>query len=247
MKSKNILWLVGSGKMSIEYFHVLKSLKQSFEVIGRGERSSKIFKKKTNYQAKTGGLKKNLKKLNFPRNAIVCVDVQYLKNIAKELILAGTKRILLEKPGALSLKDISYLNKLAKFKKAEILIGYNRRFYSSVKIARELIQKDNGALSMHFEFTENSNQIEKGKFKKNVKKKWVISNSSHVIDLAFHLCGKPKEWNVWHDGKLKWHSSAARFCGSGFTNKNVMFTYFADWQTPGRWGLEIMTKKRKLI
>ena len=26
-----------------------------------------------------------------------------------------------------------------------------------------------------------------------------------------------------------------------------MFSYFADWEAPGRWGIEVMTRKRRLI
>ena len=29
--------------------------------------------------------------------------------------------------------------------------------------------------------------------------------------------------------------------------KGAMFSYFADWEAPGRWGLEVLTRKRRLI
>jgi hypothetical protein len=76
-----------------------------------------------------------------------------------------------------------------------------------------------------------------------------MGNSSHVIDLAFHLCGKPKDWKCWHKGKgvIDWHPTSARFCGSGITDRGVMFSYLSDWQAPGRWGLELMTAKRRFI
>ena len=31
------------------------------------------------------------------------------------------------------------------------------------------------------------------------------------------------------------------------TNQNVVFSYFADWEAPGRWGVEVMTRKNRLI
>ena len=31
------------------------------------------------------------------------------------------------------------------------------------------------------------------------------------------------------------------------TDQNVLFSYFADWEAPGRWGVEVLTRKNRLI
>ena len=49
-----------------------------------------------------------------PNIAIVAVGVDQLFQVSKDLIKAGSKRILLEKPGSLNLKEISLLNSFAK-------------------------------------------------------------------------------------------------------------------------------------
>ena len=41
---------------------------------------------------------------------------------------------------------------------------------------------------------------------------------------------------------LDWHSSSSQFCGSGITDKGALFSYSADWESPGRWGIEIKTE-----
>jgi predicted dehydrogenase len=241
------LWLVGAGSMAQSYVKVLKRLKQPFVVIGRSKINSLSFKKVTGCEVKTGGLKYHLKNSKLPDAAIVAVGVNEMANVAKDLIKVGIKRILLEKPGALTLKEIRLLNLLAYQKKAKVVIGYNRRFYQSVKVAKKFIKKDEGVLSMNFEFTEPNNIIKSLKKNPRIKKHWLIANSSHVIDLAFHLCGNPKNWKHWKSGNINWHPASARFCGSGITNKGVMFSYFSDWNSPGRWRLELMTSKRRLI
>ena len=241
------IWLVGAGAMAQNYAFVLKALKQSFEVIGRSESSGLAFEKVTGQRVKVGGLKANLKKNFFPKTAIVAVNIEQLADVTKELILAGTKRILLEKPGALNLKEIHALNLLAIEKRAEVLIAYNRRFYHSVQKMKESIVEDGGALSINFDFTEWAHTVKHLQCNFNVKKNWLIANSSHVIDLAFHLCGKPKDWKYWHEGSLDWHPASARFCGSGITDQGIIFSYLSDWQCPGRWGLELMTAKRRFI
>ncbi len=82
---------------------------------------------------------------------------------------------------------------------------------------------------------------------KGVKDHWMLGNSSHVIDLAFHFIGRPVDWKYWHAGSIDWHPVAARFAGAGITEQKVMFSYLADWEAPGRWGVELLTAKRRLI
>jgi len=46
---------------------------------------------------------------------------------------------------------------------------------------------------------------------------------------------------------LDWHPSGAVFAGSGVTTGGTPFSYHADWDAPGRWGLEFCTRQHKLI
>ena len=241
------IWLVGAGAMAKDYALVLKSLNKPFEVIGRGEESALLFEQDTDCVVKRGGVKSNLQKYPSPHTAIVSVGVEHLLNVTRDLIESGTKRILLEKPGALNYKEICLLDLLAIENKAEVLVAYNRRFFHSVMHMKQLIVEDGGVLSINYEFTEWPHKVKPSKVNSQVKKYWLISNSSHVIDLAFHLCGRPKNWKCWHAGSLDWHPSSARFCGSGITDQGIMFSYLSDWKTPGRWGLELMTVKRRFI
>lgn len=241
------LWLIGSGKMAIDYARVLNTLDVSFDVIGRGTESAKTFTKETGIEVKIGGLSKALSKFNYPNVAIVAVGVEQLAQATKELIQSGTKRILVEKPAGIDLHEIKSINSLAGIYNAKIFLAYNRRFYSSINLAKQFIYNDGGVLSANFEFTEWSHVIEPLIKGKGVKQHWLIGNSSHVIDLAFHLIGRPMDWKYWHAGGVNWHPSSARFAGAGVTEQNVMFSYIADWQAPGRWGIELSTAKNRLI
>lgn len=241
------LWLVGAGPHAQAYAKVLKDLGTSFEAIGRGEASALAFEAATGQPARAGGLTKALAESNAPVQAIVSVSFEKLADVAIELLHAGTKRLLLEKPGGLSLAELSAVRKAAAKAGAEVLIAYNRRFYAATQKARELIQEDGGAVSCAFEFTEWAHTIVPLPVPPQVKESWLIANSSHVADLAFHLCGFPKDWKAFQGGSMDWHSSAARFAGAGITDRGVLFSYHADWEAPGRWALEVMTRKRRLI
>jgi len=241
------LWLIGAGAMAQEYARVLQGLHLPFEVIGRGADSAAVFEKVTGKQVRTGGLADALNAGKAPEKAIVAVGVEQLAPTTAELIRAGVKRILVEKPAGLDLAEIQSLNRIAEEYKASVLLAYNRRFYGSVQQARQCISEDGGVLSAQFEFTEWSHVIAPLVIGEGVKERWLLANSTHVIDLAFHLIGRPVDWKCWHAGSIDWHPAAARFAGAGVTDQNVMFSYLADWQTPGRWGLELLTTKRRLI
>lgn len=241
------LWLIGAGTMAQDYAKVLTGIGQSFEVIGRNAASAEKFELVTGRPVRQGGLSSALMAFGAPEQAIVAVGVEHLAGVTIELIEAGTHRVLVEKPGGLNTTEIRALQQIAAKHKADVMIAYNRRFYASTALARELIAEDGGATTCTFEFTEWSHLIAPLTKGPGVKEAWFLANSTHVVDLAFHLCGFPKNWQCWHGGSLGWHPSAARFCGSGITELGVFFSYHADWEAPGRWGVEVLTRKHRFI
>ena len=241
------IWLIGAGIMAQDYAKVLLSLGSSFEVIGRGEESAKHFSENLGKAVRIGGVKKALASLDAPDAAIIAVGVADLAQTAITLLNAGTKRILVEKPGGIDLSEIDHLNRIALDHKASVYLGYNRRFYASSIKVKELIEEDGGLTSARFEFTEWSHIIGALDTEQNIKDRWVLANSSHVMDLAFHFSGLPIKLEAEYSGNLPWHPAAARFCGSGVTENNILFSYFADWESAGRWSLELFTKARRII
>jgi len=245
---KKNIWLVGTGLMGIEYCKVLQYLGCSFEVIGRGTESAKKFESVTGIIPKTGGMAEYLRNYNLiPDYAIVAVSVEQLASVAIQILEAGVKKVLVEKPGGLTAKEIESVAQTAQRKNAEVFVAYNRRFYSSVIKAEEIIREDGGVTSFHFEFTEWSHVIEGLQKAPGVKEHWFLANSTHVVDLAFFLGGKPKKITSFISGGTSWHPSASVFTGAGVSEIGALFSYHANWEAPGRWGVEILTKKHRLI
>jgi len=234
--------------MAVEYAKVLDTLSCSYTVIGRSVKSCKDFFKLTNVQAIEGGVEKYLQtEPAIPKCAIVSVGVESLSEVAILLLNYGVSSILLEKPGVGYASEIQFLAKLTSEKGALVFLAYNRRFYASVIKAKELIENDGGVSSFQFEFTEWSHSI------KNLKKtitehnNWFLGNSSHVIDTAFYLGGSPTEISAYHKGGLDWHPASSVFAGAGVSDKGALFSYNANWEAPGRWVLEVLTKKHRFI
>jgi predicted dehydrogenase len=243
-----MLWLIGTGAMARAYFAVLQHLAQVTQVIGRSAISCQQFKELTGHTAQSGGIQSFLaQQPTMPSAAIVAVDIVNLYSVCRLLLLAGVKKILLEKPGALYQFQLEELQQLAEKQQAQVLIAYNRRFFQSVQTAKQLIAADGAALSCHFEVTEWTHQITALAIPSVVKQKWLIANTAHVMDLVFYLCGEPQELQCQVAGSLDWHPSLARLTGCGHTTQNTLLSYHGDWQSAGRWSVDICTPLQRLI
>lgn len=235
--------------MAVEYAKVMKAQDRSFTVIGRGKASALTFEENTGVPVIVGGLEEAIAagKAAKVNSAIVSVGVEALYPTSMALLSHGVKRLLIEKPGLLHPHQIDSLQNAARSVEAEVYIAYNRRFLSSVRRAQEIIESDGGVTSFTFDFTEWSHEIASLPKAPGVKERWLLGNSSHVLDLAFYLGGRPRYMSTTRTGKIEWHPAGSVFVGSGITIDDVPFSYHANWNAPGRWSLEFCTKNHKLI
>jgi predicted dehydrogenase len=249
MKSQKLL-LLGAGQMALDYFKVLKEFSQiELTVVGRSQESAENFERTTGCKIQTGGIdafiKNNQDCFDFAINAVGVSDLA--ETTIKLIESKRVKNILIEKPGGIDKGELEKVLQFSEETKTPVYIAYNRRFYSSVIVAKKIIEEDGGVSSFNFEFTEWSHIIEKELKKNEIMEKWVLGNSSHVIDLAFYLGGLPKEISCYTSGKLLWHTNASIFVGAGKSLSGALFSYQANWVAPGRWSVEILTTQHRLI
>jgi predicted dehydrogenase len=243
-----MIWIIGTGLMAREYAKVLTSIGLPFMAIGRGEENCQGFEADYSVKAVRGGLDKFLEnKPALPESVIVTAGIEALTETTVALLQYGVRKILLEKPGVGYPGEIKILNELAKAKQADVLLAYNRRFYTSVLKAEEFIAQDGGVVSFNFEFTEWSHVIRTLKKHQAEHHNWFLGNSTHVIDTAFFLGGKPTQLCSFVKGGIDWHPASSIFSGAGESDKGALFSYQANWEGPGRWVLEIITPKHRLI
>lgn len=240
--------LIGAGNMAVEYAKVFIKMERPFIVIGRGSESARRFTQQTGVPVLTGEMKDILIQLDeIPSTAIVAVSLESLAEVTIELIRRGVERILVEKPAGLTPEEIDRVAQVANHYEAKVFVAYNRRFYASVMYLAHAIELDGGVASFHFEFTEWSHVVVRLDKPKNVLANWFYANSTHVLDLAFYLGGKPSAIATFKAGALEWHPDGSIFSGAGVTERGALFSYHSNWESVGRWGVEILTRKRKYI
>lgn len=244
------MWLIGAGPMALDYAKVLASMQVEFLCITRSEKSADNFSQHFQQRVISGGLDEYIKAFqpaDKPEHAIVATNIECLADNVTSLIQLGVKSILVEKPAGIEQEKISLLEQLSRDHNVSLYLGYNRRFYESVTLAKQLIEQDGGARCINYEITEWSHEIDKETYGDGVKENWFLANTSHVVDLAFALTGKPNQLSCYTSGNTSWHSRSAIFSGAGVTENGVLFNYHGNWNAPGRWSLEILTDKRRFI
>ena len=242
----NVL-LVGAGYMGKEYGKILNDLEVPYSVVCRSDESAYKFNEELGVMPMSGGAENFLKNMDEkPNIAIVAVNVEFLASTVISLLKYGIKEILVEKPAGLNKDEIMNVYEVSKSMDANVFVAYNRRFYSSTEKALEIILEDGGVSSFNFEFSEWGFKIEKTSHIPKVKEEWLLANSTHIIDLAFFLGGWPKEMCSFNLGKLDWHNRASKYAGAGVTDKGALFSYQANWDAPGRWAVEVLTKNHRL-
>ena len=174
---------------------------------------------------------------------VAAVPIESLLDVTREALSRGHRNILVEKPGALCsaaldtfARDVAPLN-------ARIRLGYNRTVYPNLLLLEQLVAEEGGITSCHFTFTEWVDRIDFAKNGPSVCERWGISNSLHVIAMAHRLIEIPGELSTYRSGRLAWHPSGSRFSGSGVTRAGAVFAYDADWESAGRWTVEVRTRK----
>ncbi len=241
--------LIGAGPMALAYAKVLCALGLSYEAIGRGARSADTFAEAIGQRPAEGGLAAFLSRhrIDPATPVIVALPIPQLASATQSLIDAGARRLLVEKPAGLDLVEIDALAAAARATSADVFVAYNRRFYASVVAARALIAEDGGVSSFHIDFTELADRVVSPDKAPEVLANWLLGNSSHVIDLGFHLGGEPVALDGAVSGTLPWHPAGAVFAGHGRTAVGALFTWHADWRSAGRWGLDLRTPRRRLL
>lgn len=240
-------WIVGAGEVAGCYLQVLRHLGKEATVIGRGAASAKRFSTTHGSEVVHGGIAAFL--AGTPRRAdaaIVAVSGDELAAAARALIAYRVPYVLVEKPAGRSISEVSEVASAAQQQGTTVYVGYNRRFLASVAKAREIIEQDGGLTSFAFEFTEWPHRVLSMPHPPGVLDAWFFMNSTHVVDLAFDLGGWPVRLDAFCAHELPWHRFGS-FAGAGLTVQNVPFSYHADWQSSGRWRVDLCTRSRRLV
>lgn len=241
--------VLGVGKMGFAHLQVLATLKPAALAGWAPSDKRRASVEGVGAEFLTGNLGHALKDFNAT-HVIIATPVESLAPIALQVMKAGVRHILLEKPAALTLAEGRQLMAEAEMCHATVYVGYNRRFYSSFRTALSMMQAQGEHVeSVLFEFNEVVASAGPAGHVQSVRERWLLANSLHVIDAALFPIGQPdfEQSNFLRTGTLSWHSAGQIFAGSGKSETGVPYAYHANWGAPGRWGVEWMTPSMRYV
>jgi predicted dehydrogenase len=246
----DVLALYGTGDMAVAYLDALAQMGTAADtvvVVGRREEAARGLAARYGTRATRLGGESEYR----PAAAIVAVTPDALPAVARQALAAGARRLLIEKPAALSSAELHELQRAVRAANATAHVAFNRRFYPSVERCRELIREDGGVVACFIEVTEVEERAlwvhERQHWPAQLLERWGIINSVHVLDLAFSCAGRPTELSTHRKGSLPWHQAGATFYGTGTSESGAALVYLGTWGTAGRWRVEITTDKRRFV
>ena len=241
--------VIGVGKMGAAHLQVLAALSpDSVTGWAPGSRPRAVERDVGGALVRRDALQATLAAVR-PTHVIVASPVETLAPIAIEVMKAGVKHLLIEKPAAMDQRECGMLLSCAAETGAEVHVAYNRRFYASVRGALAHMREAGERIeSVLFEFNE-AMPVQGPNAPREVSARWLLANSMHVIDTAFHPVGLPdmQRSHFQRSGGLPWHPAGSVFVGSGTTTADVPFAFHANWDAPGRWGFEWMTASTRYV
>lgn len=245
MKRKDLV-IVGTGPMAAAHAEALNKIGITPNIVGRRPESAEMFSTQYGLAVVSSNLGDYLKHNRRPSHAIIAVPIPALETVAQTLIDYGVTEILLEKPGALNVSSLLQMSNFARQKSVNVWIAYNRRFLDSTDYVLSTLAGGNRLLSIECEFNERIDELQELGHSPEVLARWLIANSSHVLDLAIFLGGFPKLLFNKPTGRLDWHESAATFNATGTTPSGATVAFRADWRNIGNWRLKLETSETGL-
>ena len=235
--------VVGAGPIGSEYIKVLRRQGcRAVDVLTRSEASAEAAAARLSpRRALSGG---------YPRLAAAGADYRAIFiDVPVDDLLDGLRvvaehapraDVLIEKPVALNSAALQRF--IRDFPGHRAMAALNRLYFPSVTALHRRLAQD-AALSGRFCFTEWVHRIPTERFSKSVLARWGMANSIHLISAFFDVLGAPERLESFVDGAeaIAWHPTGARFYGAGRTATGLPFAYDADWQSGGRYAIEIFT------
>lgn len=241
--------VIGCGYMGREYIKALQVLNvPSIQVCSKSEPKFEVLSTHSRISAFSSGYLKFDRKAKPEALAIIATPTKDLIPAAKHLQQLGFRRFLIEKPVALSAKEIKVFESSFVKEGMEVRCAFNRVTYPSFLEAKHLIEQEGGATSCCYTLTEIIGKDWIQRFPEEELARWGIANSLHVVSMAHGLIGLPKEWKGFQEGQeIPWHPNGSIFVGSGISERGTPFVYHADWTSTGRWSVEVHTKKASYL
>ncbi len=228
--------IIGAGSIAPHHINALKAA-GGIDIVGIASRTlgkAQVLAGLHNIKYASSSIK-DLIGQTAPDALMVLVSPEDMKSVVEEA-LPYHLPLFIEKPAGLSAEDNHDLLEKARQQGVEVMVGFNRRYYSVFHQGLAVIKKHGPLLGVSITGHERIwRQEESGnaEFKKHVLPYWIFANSVHTIDLLRFFGGEVSDLKViTHRYKLQQGDQIGAVmtlsCGA-------IGQYSSHWYSPGGW------------
>ena len=219
MKKK--IGFVGSGR--IAEFHIKAAAAAGFEVsVICGRPGSKSLDKIRSRFPNIETIVVLEEIFNYDLDAIAIItSTDSLLNVYQRVLMKMDVAILIEKPVCLNSNDLQS-NQIDLFRE-KTMVGYNRRFYSSVQDLKTILKLNPDILQSHWNIPEISWEVNPNRA---VRELFIKDNAVHMLDLLLFLNGSVQNISVKKiksENLLYYRSGTIEFKNGSVTTFNLNF------------------------
>jgi len=197
---KNI-GILGTGALAQKRYNSLLEINKNFNIfIGSSSNKRAIEFSKGKKIYSNGSYDEIISNKKISK-IIICNETYKHYDLIKKC-LNNNKHVLCEKPLTMKKEETKKIKNISYKKKLVLTCGLNHRFYPAIKDIKQLLKNKNFGKLLHI----NSKYCYSGREKKVYRKEWrsnkkktpggiIIEHGIHILDLIFHLFGKPKNVN----------------------------------------------------
>jgi len=154
--------------------------------------------------------------------------------------------ILMEKPPGYDLADAEDIFVSASGREAPVMVGLNRRFYSStLAVQEDLGQRSSEKRFIHVQDQQSFEEARRYNHPEQVVEKFMYANSIHLIDLIVTF-GRGKITKVERVTPWRGPETEVMLAYIEFDSGDCA-VYEGIWQGPGPWGCSVGTKTRRWL
>ncbi|MDH4618271.1 Gfo/Idh/MocA family oxidoreductase [Brevibacillus sp. AY1] len=175
---------------------------------------------------------------------IVAVPILSTRDVTMNLIPYRIP-LLIEKPPGLTLQQTIELSSLASRHQTSVMVAFNRRFYSIVDQAKQLIDTSGGLLGMRMDVFERYRALRENDYPLDKLEVLFTGNSIHCIDLIRHYCGDLKKIHFFSNNLVE-EPFNHRYAALIVSESNTPITFQAYWHSFGNWNYELYIPDGKI-
>lgn len=174
---------------------------------------------------------------------VVCVrELDLLGVVGKTFSLPWVH--LVEKPLGHDLQEARIIHRMSLERQSKVYAAFNRRFYSSTRIALNQLEADDSRRLVSILDQEDAVSAHASGQPEAVVENWMFANAIHLIDL-FHIFCRGNLETVRPIQPWRGLSTELVLCELTFDSGDIGL-YQAVWNRPGPWSVAVSTRDRRL-